>query len=119
MTAKEQKKGQTMPIPNTDRAAALAASRAARSARTEALTKVSEGKLSPAEVIKMAESDKAIARMRPERLARAIPTIGPAKASDILDEAQIASTKRIGGLGKHQRAALEAKLTEVYERVFG
>lgn len=117
MNTKEEKKNAS-PIPNTDREAALAAAVAARKARTEVVAKVTAGELSPSRVIDLAREDKAVARLRPERLARAIPGVGPAKAADFISHAGIASTKRIGGLGKNQKALLSEALDAAWNKAF-
>ncbi len=107
------------PVPtNPDRAAALNASKEARKTRAEAISKVTAGELAPSKVIAAAFEDKAIARMRPEHLARAIPGIGPARAAAIISHANIASTKRLGGLGKVQKAVLSEELDRVWEKEF-
>lgn len=117
MNTKEEKNS-GLSIPDTDREAALAASKAARKIRADIVAKVSAGELSPSRVIEFAGEDKAVSRLRPERLARAIPGVGPAKAADFISHAGIASTKRLGGLGKNQKALLSEALDAAWNKAF-
>lgn len=118
MSTQKEKKTPLQPVPDTDRKAALAAATAARKTRSDIVARVSAGELSPSRVIELAAEDKAISRLRPERLARAIPGVGPARAADFISRACIASTKRLGGLGKNQKAILGEALDAAWNKAF-
>ena len=52
------------------------------------------------------ETDDAIARMRIVELLEALPGIGRVRAAAIMDQLGIAQSRRVRGLGIHQRRAL-------------
>lgn len=54
----------------------------------------------------MAASDRAIAKMRVMDLLEAMPRIGPVRAQAIMDQLEIASSRRLRGLGERQRRGL-------------
>lgn len=62
------------------------------------------------DVLALREDDPAIARMRARDLIEACPGIGPAGATRILEECQIAESRRLRGLGDHQVSALVTAL---------
>ena len=64
------------------------------------------GELTIAEVISSGESDEAIARMRIVELLEALPGIGKVRAAAIMEQLGIAASRRVRGLGIHQRRAL-------------
>jgi guanylate kinase len=57
-------------------------------------------------VIERANDDEAIAKMRVSELLESISGVGKVRAVSILDRLGISRTRRIMGLGTHQRAAL-------------
>ncbi|MBA8965065.1 DNA uptake protein ComE-like DNA-binding protein [Rhodococcus percolatus] len=88
------------------RAEALEKAAAARKARGELLSAVKAGELTVADVFKKAETDEVAKKTKVSALIKALPGVGPVKASQILEELSIADTRRIGGLGANQRQAL-------------
>lgn len=58
------------------------------------------------DVLSLRDEDPAIARMRARDLIEACPGIGTARATRILNDCQIAESRRLRGLGEHQVAAL-------------
>ena len=101
------RKGHTDP-PEVDRVAASRAAVAARRARAAIKSMVAEGERTPLDVVDAAERDPSgpEGTMRVTALLTSIPAIGVTKMRRIMDELAIADSKRLGGLGVHQRARL-------------
>ncbi|RRC96167.1 integration host factor, actinobacterial type [Schaalia canis] len=75
-----------------------------RRAEVKAALKTREMKLS--EVLDLAASDEAIAKMKVVSLLESLPRVGVNTASLLMDEYKIAQSRRIRGLGPVQREAL-------------
>ena len=88
------------------RQAALAKASDARRARSELLAGLKAGSISLADVL--ARDDEVAKKTKVVAALKALPGYGPAKASAVLNEAGIAETRRVAGLGSQQRH----KLTE-------
>ncbi|MEZ2389612.1 integration host factor, actinobacterial type [bacterium RCC_150] len=82
--------------------------KAARARATRALAKerLRNGELPFAALIKSAQTDEAIARMRVMELLEAVPGVGPIRAGAIMADIGIAPSRRLRGLGIHQSRAL-------------
>lgn len=86
------------------RKAALEKAAAARHARAELREKIKKGETTLKDVL---ESDDPIAsRMKVSALIESLPGYGKAKATKIMDELGISSTRRVKGLGARQREQL-------------
>ena len=94
------------PLTPQERAGALHKAAAARVARAGAKEKLKSGQLSIAELLSAGERDEAIARMRVVELLEALPGIGHVRAAAIMERLGIAASRRVRGLGIHQRRAL-------------
>jgi transposase len=94
------------PLTPQERADALHKAAAARLARAAAKERLKSGELSIAELLSAGETDEAIARMRVVELLEALPGIGRVRAAAIMDRFGIAASRRVRGLGIHQRRAL-------------
>ena len=81
----------------------------ARRRRAQIKRDLAEG-ASVRDVIALRDTDPAVARMRARDLVESCPGIGPARATRILEESQVAESRRLRGLGEHQVAALIAAL---------
>lgn len=92
-----------------ERVAAGQAAVAARRVRAEAKSALGCGQLSVAQILQKAQEDPAIARMPVFEMLQALPGIGEVKARRVMTELNIAASRRLRGLGPHQRAALEEK----------
>jgi uncharacterized protein GlcG (DUF336 family) len=79
---------------------------AARAARAATKERLKAGDLSIAEVLDSGGTEEAIARMRVTELLEALPGIGKVRAAAIMDNLGIAASRRVRGLGVHQRRAL-------------
>ncbi|MCC3767845.1 integration host factor, actinobacterial type [Streptomyces sp. UNOC14_S4] len=98
-----------MPLPSMtpeQRKAALAKAAEARKARTALLDSLRSGKAKLSEVLHKAKSDPIAGKTKVSQLLRAVPGLGPAKVSALMDEIGIDPDRRAGGLGDRQRQQL-------------
>ncbi len=94
------------PLTDFERTRAREKAAAARSIRAELKVRLKSGKTSVADVIAGDCKDDAVDRLRVCDLLRALPGVGSVRAAAIMEEVGIASTRRVRGLGIHQRKAL-------------
>ena len=91
-------------LTDEQRKAALEKAAEARHARAELREKIKKGETTLKDVL---ESDDPIAsRMKVSALIESLPGYGKAKATKIMDELGISSTRRVKGLGARQREQL-------------
>lgn len=91
-------------LTDEQRKAALEKAAAARHARAELREKIKKGETTLKDVL---ESDDPLAsRMKVSALIESLPGYGKAKATKIMDELGISSTRRVKGLGARQREQL-------------
>ncbi|MFC5724242.1 integration host factor, actinobacterial type [Streptomyces gamaensis] len=98
-----------MPLPSMtpeQRTAALKKAAEARQARTALLNSVRAGKTKLSEVLTKAKTDPVAAKTKVSQLLRAIPGLGPAKVSALMEQVGIDPDRRVGGLGDRQRQEL-------------
>lgn len=110
--AKSNKRGGIVALPQlTDeqRAAALEKAAAARRARAELKDRLKRGGTNLKQVLKDAETDEVLGKMKVSALLEALPKVGKVKAQEIMTELEIAPTRRLRGLGDRQRKALLEK----------
>ncbi|MBN8882081.1 hypothetical protein EDD28_2993 [Salana multivorans] len=88
------------------RAAALEKAAQARVTRAEVKNRLKYSGASLSSVLEAAESDEAIGKLRVSALLESLPGVGPVRARQIMAEIGIAETRRVRGLGPHQRDAL-------------
>ena len=88
------------------RQAALEKAAVARKKRAELKKSLKSGEVRLSDVLELAQTDEVIAKLRVSALLESMPGIGIAKARAIMDRTSISSSRRVGGLGPHQRAAL-------------
>lgn len=86
------------------RAAALEKARVARERRSAALREVAEGKMAPEAFLD--SDDPVLAKTKVSALLRKLPGVGKVKAEQALEACGIPDTRRVGGLGSKQAAAL-------------
>lgn len=89
-----------------DRQAALAKAAEVRRARAEIKHLVKLGSLTLSELFDRAEADDVIGKLKVLAVIESLPGVGKVKARRTMDEVGIAETRRLRGLGDHQRAAL-------------
>ncbi|HEV2888295.1 MAG TPA: integration host factor, actinobacterial type [Jatrophihabitans sp.] len=94
------------------RAGGLAVATAGRAARAQARAELKSGRLSLAQLLERAGSDEQLASMRVTALLAALPGYGTVRASALLAELRIAESRRLRGLGPHQRAALLQRIEQ-------
>lgn len=88
------------------RAAALTKATASRRRRAEIKLQIKKGAITIKDVIDLAESDSAIAKMRVSELLESIPGIGKIRAITMMERLGISAPRRLQGLGIHQRSEL-------------
>lgn len=96
-------------LTDEQRAAALEKAAAARRARAELKDRLKRGGTNLTQVLKDAESDEVLGKMKVSALLEALPKVGKVKAQEIMTELEIAPTRRLRGLGDRQRKALPEK----------
>lgn len=94
------------PLTPEQRSAALDKAFRARQARAAAKSALKSGEKSLSQVLSEAGQDEALSKMRVHDLLRSLPGVGERRASAIMEEIGIASSRRLKGLGIHQSAAL-------------
>lgn len=101
-----------MAIPQLsadERKAALEKAKAARIKRAELREQLKSGKITVKDVLGM-KDDPVIGRMKVSTLIETLPGYGKAKSEKIMNELQIAESRRLRGLGERQQAALLERL---------
>lgn len=82
--------------------AAREAATQARRARAELKDSVKNGDLSFSKALDKATGDDTLSRIKVIDLLRSIPRVGVTRATEIMENLQIAPNRRIRGLGRHQ-----------------
>jgi len=98
-----------MALPNLtpeQRADALEKASAARQRRAELKRDLKDGKIKLSEVVAMAKEDEIVGKLRVSALLSSLPGIGAAKSKQIMEDVGISESRRVAGLGPHQREAL-------------
>ncbi|MHB2024593.1 MAG: integration host factor, actinobacterial type [Mycobacteriales bacterium] len=99
-----------MPIPDLSpeqRQAALAKAAAARRIRAEVKERLKGSTTSIREVLDAGQQDEAIGKMKVSAVLEAMPRVGKVRSAQIMAKLAISPSRRVRGLGAHQRAALE------------
>lgn len=94
------------PLTEEERAAAREKAKVARTIRAEVKDSIKNRKITISEVLQRSDSDEAVSRLKVTDLLMALPSIGEVRAEAILRELNIATSRRLRGLGVHQRRAL-------------
>jgi transposase len=95
------------PLTPEQRAAALEKAAAARKARAAVRDRLKHEGGSLAEVLASGETDESIGKMRVSAVLESMPGVGKVRAQKIMEKLGISPSRRVRGLGAHQRAALE------------
>ena len=93
-------------LTDEQRKAALATAAEARKARATMKENLKRGKITLKEVLDKAGSDEIVGKTKVSALLEAMPKVGKVKAREIMEELEIAQTRRLRGLGERQRRAL-------------
>ncbi|HST70907.1 MULTISPECIES: integration host factor, actinobacterial type [Kocuria] len=94
------------PLTDDERAAAREKATKARTARADVKKGLRERSLTIAEILDRADRDEAVSRLKVSDLLESTPGIGKVRSAAIMDDLGIARTRRLRGLGVHQRKAL-------------
>ncbi len=100
-----------MSLPQLDpeeRRAALAKATQARRIRAELKQMLKAGEVTLGDVLSRADDAEPLAKMRVVEVLEAMPAHGPVKARRVMEELDIAPSRRLRGLGSRQRTALLA-----------
>lgn len=89
------------------RQAALLKAAAARQARADVKVRLKSSETTLADVIRDAQSDEVLAKLRVVDLLQAMPGLGKVRATQMMERLGIAESRRVRGLGTKQVAALE------------
>ena len=89
-----------------ERARALAKAKESRLIRASVKARVKTGELSITDVLTMAKSDEAVAKMRVLELVESIAGVGKIRARSTLERLEISLTRRLQGLGNRQAKVL-------------
>ncbi|WP_413247789.1 integration host factor, actinobacterial type [Sinomonas flava] len=95
-----------IPLSPAQRRDALEKAVAARAARAEAKALLRSGEATVGEVLERAQTDEALARLKVTDMLESLHGVGPVRALAILEGLGIAPSRRLRGLGAHQRRAL-------------
>ncbi len=93
-------------LTDEQRKAALAKAAEARKARAELKEQLKRGETNLKEVLDKAQEDEIIGKTKVSALLEALPKVGKVKAKEIMEQLEIAQTRRLRGLGDRQRRAL-------------
>lgn len=97
-------------LTSDDRAAALAKAAEARRARAELKQLLKMGSISFREAVDRTANDEVIAKTKVLTVLESLPRLGKVKSRRLLDDIGIAESRRMQGLGQHQKAKLLAAL---------
>ncbi|AJE33280.1 MAG: integration host factor [Corynebacterium humireducens] len=93
-------------LTDEQRKAALAKAAEARKARAELKEQLKRGETNLKEVLDKAQDNEIIGKTKVSALLEALPKVGKVKAKEIMEQLEIAQTRRLRGLGDRQRRAL-------------
>lgn len=93
-------------LSDDERRAALAVATAARRERAAVKQRLGSGQLSAIDVLELSSHDAVLAKLKVIDLLTATPRIGPVTAARVMEQVGIAQSRRLRGLGHHQRRAL-------------
>lgn len=96
-------------LTSQQRADAAARATAARRVRADVRAKLKSGELRISDVIELSTTNEAVAKLKVAALLEALPGVGRAKAASIMERHAIAASRRVRGLGQHQRQSLTAE----------
>jgi guanylate kinase len=89
-----------------ERKRALEKAKISRQMRASIKLRIKSGELSIADVIELAKSDEAIAKMRVLEMVESKSGVGKIRAKALLERLEISESRRVQGLGRHQLKGL-------------
>lgn len=93
-------------LTDEQRAAALEKAAAARKVRAELKERLKRGGTTLAQVLADATTDEALAKLKVSALLESLPGVGKVRAAQLMEQFDIAASRRLRGLGERQRQAL-------------
>ncbi len=99
-------------LTEEQRAAALQKAAEARKVRAELKDRLKRGGVTLSEVLKQADSDEVLGKMKVSALLESMPGYGKVKAAQAMERLEIAPSRRLKGLGDRQRKALLVEFGE-------
>lgn len=108
-----------MPTPPQltpeQRAAALEKAALARRVRAEVKERLKMGVLSLPDLFREMDANPILAKLKVVAVIESLPGVGKVKAKRLMEELEIASSRRLGGLGTKQKAALLNKFSSDFQ----
>lgn len=101
------------PLTPEQRQAALEKAAASRRTRAEVKNRLRHSGTSVLEVVREAETNEAIAKMRVIDLIQSVPGLGKVRAKQMMEQLGIAESRRVRGLGPKQIEAIRREFGEV------
>jgi hypothetical protein len=95
------------PLTPEQRQAALDKAAASRRERAEVKNRLKNSGASISEVIEEGQRNEVIGKMRVVDLLQSMPGLGKVRARQVMERLNISESRRVGGLGANQVAALE------------
>lgn len=95
------------PLSEEQLQEARRAATAARRRRAEVKAELREGRLTLAEVIELAGTDDVVAHTKVVDVLKSLPRVGEKRAAEVMERLEIATNRRLRGLGPHQIAGLQ------------
>lgn len=93
-------------LSDEERSRALAIAKSAREERALAKKDLARGNLTLAQLFDQADSSPSLAKMRVAQMLESLPGYGKIRAQAMMERLKISPTRRVQGLGRHQREAL-------------
>lgn len=93
-------------LTEEQRAAALEKAAAARRVRAELKERLKRGGTNLTDVLIAADNDEVLGKMKVSALLESLPGVGKVRAAQIMERLEIATSRRLRGLGERQRKAL-------------
>lgn len=93
-------------LTDEERAQALEIAKHARQERARAKESLRRAEISLSKFIESADGNPALSKMRVIELLESLPGYGKIRAQAIMEKLEISPTRRVQGLGRHQRTAL-------------
>ena len=97
-------------LTKEQREAALKKAGEVRAARAELKEKLKMGSVTLADVLKQADTDDVVGKLKVLSLLESLPGVGKVKARRLMEEIGISESRRVKGLGPQQRQALLEQL---------
>ena len=94
------------PLSQEERSRALEKAKQARGERARIKNELSRGSLALSEFLELAEKNQSLQRMKVSELLESLPGYGKIRSEALMDRLSISQSRRVAGLGRHQRSAL-------------